>query len=114
LNQRNSVGMKLDPEICGRMLAGKFKFNSNPKWNKDTGKHETKQEVERRHETWKHLHTSMPLIMQQIGNHTFYMNHTKDVRGRVYCSGYEVSYQGIDVQKAMVSLQKTVIIEPTF
>lgn len=115
LNKRNRVCLELDKEIVGRVIAGELgAFNSTPKFNKKTAKTETKEEVMARKAAWTDLHGDLPEKLHAIGSNPFYMAHRRDNRGRTYCEGYHINYQGNDWQKASVSLHKKEFIEPTF
>lgn len=42
----------------------------------------------------------------------FYFSHKVDKRGRLYCCGFDINYQGTDVQKASVEFYEKEVIKP--
>lgn len=56
--------------------------------------------------TSKEIHA----LMLSNGNH-FYLASKVDSRGRSYCSGYEITYQGTEYMKAIVSIDEEFIID---
>ncbi len=44
------------------------------------------------------------------GGNRFYLEHANDVRGRTYCDGYYITYQGNSFRKAIVQLAKEEIV----
>jgi DNA-directed RNA polymerase len=49
-------------------------------------------------------------ILEEYGNE-FYLTHRYDKRGRVYCQGYHISYQGNAWNKSVIELADKEIIE---
>jgi DNA-directed RNA polymerase len=49
-------------------------------------------------------------ILEGFSNE-FYLTHRYDKRGRVYCQGYHVTYQGTPWNKAVLELADKEIIE---
>lgn len=47
---------------------------------------------------------------ENIGERKFYLKHHYDTRGRVYCQGYYVNYQGSSYKKAIVQLANKELI----
>lgn len=45
-------------------------------------------------------------IAEKYEKHTFYFTHKYDKRGRVYCQGYHLSYQGDDFTNALLEFSK--------
>ena len=43
-----------------------------------------------------------------------YLTHKYDKRGRVYCQGYYISYQGTDWNKAVIELSNKEIVSDDF
>lgn len=50
-------------------------------------------------------------VMELIGDEEFYCTHRVDMRGRIYCQGYHVNYQGNDWNKAVVEMAEKEIVE---
>ena len=49
-------------------------------------------------------------LMERCGN-KFYFTHKVDKRGRLYCQGYQINYQGAAYKKAMIELANKEIID---
>lgn len=67
---------------------------------------ETKQDFERRKRAFEKFDRTAKQVMSQItelGNE-FYLTHKYDKRGRTYCQGYHISYQGAPWNKAVIEL----------
>ena len=49
-------------------------------------------------------------VMGIVGDEPFWLTHRYDKRGRTYCSGYHINYQGADWNKAVVEFAEEEII----
>lgn len=115
INKRNAVRFVLDTEIAGRVMAEDLgAFNPEPKFNKKSGRIENANEVQERKEAHIQLHMDLNQKMKALGNHSFSFSHRRDNRGRTYCEAYHLTYQGVDWQKAVISLEKQEYVEPDF
>lgn len=56
----------------------------------------------------KSLHTYVNLAK---GDNMFYMDHAYDTRGRCYCEGYYINYQGSQYKKAIIQLHTKEIVK---
>lgn len=68
---------------------------------------ETHEEYRKRIKQWKRFDTT---TRELIANHyldvsSIWFTHKYDKRGRMYCQGYNISYQGSEWNKAMVQVQ---------
>lgn len=65
---------------------------------------ETKQDFERRKKAFEKYDRTSKDVMALLMQHSdrFWMTHRYDKRGRVYCQGYHVNYQGTPWNKAVV------------
>lgn len=53
---------------------------------------------------------SEQVYIDMLPYNKFYMVHAFDSRGRSYCKGYHITYQGTQYKKALINLNKKVII----
>lgn len=61
-------------------------------------------------ENWKDFVRRSQATYQNIGTDRFYLKHAYDTRGRTYCEGYYVNYQGASYKKAIVQLANKELI----
>ncbi|WAI96186.1 DNA-dependent RNA polymerase [Vibrio phage vB_VhaP_PG11] len=112
LNKRNKVTFCIDPEVAGRVVMGKLgNFDPTPKYNKKTDKLETATEVQERKAAWHDLHADLHQKIKAIAGKPIWFSHRRDNRGRTYCEAYHINYQGVDWQKALISLHKQEVAE---
>ncbi len=81
---------------------------------KKDGRWETDEDIEKRRETFKKLHTSLPERIdpiQEVSN-IFYLAHGVCTRGRTHVNAYEYNYQGTKFLKGMIDLAEMEMIEP--
>lgn len=74
---------------------------------------ETKENFEKRKRAFEKYDTTAKEVMEfllQQGNE-FYLTHKYDKRGRIYCQGYHVNYQGAPWNKAVIELADKEIVE---
>lgn len=64
-------------------------------------------------EQWKKFKETSAATYQTLINqgNRFYLTHKLDKRGRIYCRGYHVSYQGTAFKKAIVDFADTEVVE---
>ena len=64
-------------------------------------------------EQWEDFKRRSELTYAKVINegNQFYLNHSFDTRGRCYCSGYYINYQGSQYKKAIVQLANKIIIK---
>lgn len=106
INHMNSIRLTLNHEVV-RMVKNKWRNLDKPKEG------ETKQDYERRRRAFeKYDRTARDVIklLQQHGS-DFYLTHKYDKRGRTYCQGYHVTYQGAAWNKAVIEFTNQEIIE---
>jgi len=60
---------------------------------------------------WEQLKKDSRSMYEEIGDQTFYLEHKYDARGRTYCVGYYVNYQGISYKKAIIQLANKEIVK---
>lgn len=57
------------------------------------------------------LETYAEVAKRDPAEEPFYLNHSVDTRGRCYCSGYYINYQGASFKKAIVQLAEKEVIK---
>lgn len=74
---------------------------------------ETKEEFLKRKKAFEKYDRTARDVMSTLMEHSqeFYLTHKYDKRGRTYCQGYHVSYQGAPWNKAVISFANKEIIE---
>jgi hypothetical protein len=74
---------------------------------------ETHQEFEKRKRAFEKYDKSAKHVIKLITGVTnvFYLTHRYDKRGRTYCQGYHVNYQGTAWNKACVEFAQKELIE---
>lgn len=105
LNRVNKIKFALDNDTAN-MIRNRWR-------NLDKAKPgETKQDFERRKRAFEKYDRSARQVMAQVtrlGNE-FHLTHKYDKRGRVYCQGYHINYQGAPWNKAVVILADKEIV----
>lgn len=74
---------------------------------------ETFEEFQKRVEAFERFEklTMKDMALMVNNDNEFYFTHAYDKRGRSYCSGYTINYQGNDYQKAVVEFKHEEIVE---
>lgn len=99
INRMNQTKFAINNDVA-RMVQNQWRNLDKPKEG------ETKQDFERRKRAFEKFDRTAKQVMGQItelGNE-FYLTHKYDKRGRTYCQGYHVSYQGAPWNKAVIEL----------
>jgi hypothetical protein len=99
LNRVNAVKFSIDTDTAF-MIRNQWRNLDKPKEG------ETKFDYQRRVKSFdKYDRTSKDVIRKvlSLGN-SFYLTHKYDKRGRVYCQGYHINYQGNAWNKSVVEL----------
>lgn len=106
LNRMNKVKFAIDMDTA-TMIKNQWKHLDKPKSG------ETQEEFDRRKRAFDKYDRSakdvMTLLLQE-GNE-FYLTHKYDKRGRIYCQGYHVNYQGAAWNKAVIQLADKELVE---
>lgn len=99
INRFNSVAFSLDTRVI-RNIRDNRKHLDSPKGD------ETKDEYERRVNSFLKMEEQSMKVFAMLVNegNRFYLPHKYDKRGRTYCQGYHVSYQGNTYRKAILQL----------
>lgn len=85
INTMNRIGLTLEHRVIADLV--------------ESNKDEDQDFVRRSFNTYNRLKDS-----------TFYLKHNYDTRGRTYCEGYYVNYQGASFKKAIIQLAKKELI----
>lgn len=105
LNKVNKIKFCLDNDTA-RMIQNRWRNLDKPKDG------ETRQDFDRRKKAFeKYDRTAKEVmgIVTKLGNE-FYLTHKYDKRGRTYCQGYHINYQGAPWNKAVIQLADKEII----
>ena len=102
LNIQNSIELCIDPFV--------FEWDYEFKMKEEYANKTVLQlkEIQDQHEIFK---AEMYKTTEELMDSNFYLLHRYDSRGRLYCSGYEHSYQGSEYQKALINIAKKEYIE---
>lgn len=106
INRVNKVKFSIDHDTA-TMVKNQWRNLDKPKAG------ETKDDFEKRKRAFEKYqrtaHDVIDLLIQE-GNE-FYLTHRYDKRGRIYCQGYHVNYQGAAWNKACIELADKEMIE---
>lgn len=105
LNRLNRIKLTINTTTV-LMIQNKWKNLDKPKEG------ESKQDFDRRRKAFaKYDRTSRDVIKGLMSiSDTFYLTHKYDKRGRTYCQGHHVNYQGTPWNKAVVEFHDTEIV----
>lgn len=99
INRCNSIKLTINQETAA-LVKNKGRNLDKPKEN------ESMLDFQKRKRAFEKFLSSCETVMHilsQAGN-TFYLTHKVDKRGRTYCQGYHVNYQGTPWNKAVLEL----------
>lgn len=106
INRMNSIRLKINLDTA-KMVQNKWRNLDKPKEG------ESKEDFERRRRAFQKYdrvaHEVIALLLKE-GNE-FYLTHKYDKRGRIYCQGYHVTYQGAPWNKAVIEFVDKELIE---
>lgn len=73
---------------------------------------ESLYDFNKRKRQWLRFDTETRVLIESLSeiSDTFYMSHAYDKRGRLYCRGYHLNYQGTDWNKAVVEFANKELI----
>lgn len=106
INRVNKIKFTINNDTA-TMVRNKWRNLDKPKAG------ETKQDFERRKKAFEKYDRTAKQVMAkvtQLGNE-FYLTHKIDKRGRTYCQGYHITYQGNAWAKAVVELADKELVE---
>lgn len=106
INRVNKINFAIDYDTA-TMIANEWRNHDKPKSG------ETKLDFEKRKRAFEKYDRTAKEVIDQLlayGNE-FYLTHKYDKRGRIYCQGYHVNYQGAPWNKAVISLADKELVE---
>jgi hypothetical protein len=101
INRVNKIKLVINPDTV-KLAKNQWSNLDHPKDG------ETKEEYTKRLEAFERFdkHAREVLEHVYISGKQFWLTHRYDKRGRTYCQGYSVNYQGNDFQKAVIEFAK--------
>lgn len=106
INRMNRIRFAIDQDTA-QMIRNRWRNLDKPKPG------ESNQEFQKRVRAFEKYDRTSKQVMEKLlqeGN-LFYLTHKYDKRGRVYCQGYHVNYQGAPWNKAVIELADKELIE---
>lgn len=105
LNRVNSIPLAINSKVA-MYMSNKWKGIDQPKDG------ETRDEYKKRVKAFQKYDRTSRAVMAMLGEHTnkLYLTHAYDTRGRSYCVGYHLNYQGNSWNKAVVEFADKEII----
>lgn len=97
LNRMNRIKFKINMDTA-TMIRNKWRNLDKPKEGET---HDDFQDRRRSFEKYDRTARDVIKILEATGNE-FNLTHRPDKRGRIYCQGYHVNYQGADWNKAVI------------
>jgi hypothetical protein len=106
INRMNSVRFAIDHDTA-TMISGAWRNLDKPK----TG--ESREDFAKRVKAFEKYDRTAKQVIDQLLAHgnEFYLTHRYDKRGRIYCQGYHVNYQGAPWNKAVIELADKEFVE---
>jgi hypothetical protein len=106
INRVNRIRFEINFDTAS-MIANRWRNLDKPKEG------ETKQDFDKRVRAFeKYDRTAKEVITQLLAHgNSFFLTHKYDKRGRVYCQGYHVNYQGAPWNKAVIELADKELVE---
>lgn len=106
LNRMNAVKFSIDLDTA-TMIKNQWRNLDKPKSGETVESFDARK---RAFDKYDRVSKNVMKTLEDTGN-KFYLTHKYDKRGRVYCQGYHVNYQGTAWNKAVVQLADKEIIE---
>jgi hypothetical protein len=99
INRANQVRFMINFDTA-HMISGAWRNLDKPKAG------ESKEDFDKRVKAFDKYDRSSKDVIDQLVAHgnEFYLTHRYDKRGRIYCQGYHVNYQGAPWNKAVIEL----------
>lgn len=107
LNHMNRIRLTLNNEVAA-FIENKWRNLDKPKPGED------RKDFDRRRKAFEKYDRTARDVMSHLdiaGDEGFYLTHKYDKRGRVYCQGYHVNYQGNTWNKAVIEFANQEIVE---
>jgi hypothetical protein len=99
INRVNNIRFSIDHDTA-RMIRNKWRNLDKPKVG------ESRTDFDKRVKAFNKYDRTAKEVIEKLLAHgnEFYLTHRYDKRGRVYCQGYHVNYQGAPWNKAVIEL----------
>lgn len=107
LNHMNRIRLTLNNDVAS-FIENKWRNLDKPKPGED------RKDFDRRRKAFEKYDRTARDVMSHLdicGEEGFYLTHKYDKRGRVYCQGYHVNYQGNTWNKAVINFANQEIVE---
>lgn len=106
INRMNRVKFRIDTDTAS-MVRNRWKNLDKPKDG------ESKEDFEKRVRAFEKFDRTCHDVIDVLTEHgnEFFLTHKYDKRGRVYCQGYHVNYQGAPWNKATIELAEPELVE---
>lgn len=106
INRQNRIKLTINRDTA-TMVKNTWRNLDKPKDG------ETKEDFEKRKRAFEKYDRTCHDVIDVLTEHgnEFYLTHKYDKRGRIYCQGYHVNYQGAPWNKAVIELAEPELIE---
>ena len=107
LNKVNKTRFRINQQVA-TTIKNRWRNLDKPKPDEDVGEYQKRVKAFEKYDRTAHD------VMQHLGlaaEGKFYLTHKYDKRGRTYCQGYVVNYQGTAWNKAVIELANHQIVE---
>ncbi len=106
INRMNKVKFTINNDTA-KMIKNAWRNLDKPKEG------ESKEDFEKRKRAFEKYDRTCHDVIEILTEHgnEFFLTHKYDKRGRIYCQGYHVSYQGAPWNKAVIELAEPEVIE---
>uniref|UniRef100_A0AAU6VZJ4 RNA polymerase n=1 Tax=Pseudomonas phage Arace01 TaxID=3138526 RepID=A0AAU6VZJ4_9VIRU len=106
LNRMNRIKFTINHDVV-RLVKNEWRNLDKPKDG------ESREDFDRRKRAFEKYDRTARDVMDTICKHSdeFYLTHRPDKRGRTYCQGYHVNYQGAAWNKAVVQFANKELVE---
>ena len=103
INRMNSIKFTINPNTA-KMVKHTWRNLDKPKDG------ETKEDFQKRKRAFEKYDRTAKEVIGMLTDE-FYLTHKEDKRGRTYCQGYHVTYQGAAWNKAVIEFAEKELIE---
>ena len=106
INRQNRIKLTIDRDTA-TMIKNSWRNLDKPKEG------EPKEDFEKRVRAFEKYDRTCHDVIEVLTEHgnEFYLTHKYDKRGRIYCQGYHINYQGAPWNKAVIQLADKELVE---
>lgn len=106
INSMNTIPLQINTDVV-RMTQNKWKHLDKPKENEEYADYQARKKAFEKYDR-----TSREVLEAiTVSGNRFYLTHKYDKRGRTYCQGYHVTYQGAAWNKAVIEFARGECVE---